>query len=231
MKTTLQLPFLVIIMSLTLGTPSCEFKIRPQHERFYSSVVYGAPAGTSFRYVKRSERHPSYIILEENDRFYAMKYSAYYHFGRRDDYTHYEYYQKRKFEVTDQGNGEYKSTIRIFEESSSEGKDLEKMAALEEKRDHEKLVSSLIENYGLSEKRSHNVARLIGNWERIQNSRHMTSNDQDIFLKKVTGSDKSAWEKALKDKVGVEDLVEKASLVNNISPEQFKEILKDFLTE
>ena len=133
------------------------------------------------------------------------------------DYTHYEYYEKRKFEVTPIENDEYKSTIRVFEESSSGGKDLEKIAALEEKRDHEKLVSSLIENYGLSEKRSHHVATLVGNWERIHNSRHMTSKDKDIFLRKVTGSDKSAWEKA--------------SRVNNISPEQFRDILKDFVTE
>jgi hypothetical protein len=59
----------------------------------------------------------------------------------------------------------------------------------------------------------------------------MTSKDQDIFLRKLTGSNKLDWEKALKGEVVLEDLVEKASRVNNVSPEQFREILKDFLTK
>jgi hypothetical protein len=235
MKTALQMPLLAIIMSLTMAL-SCDGPEKPQPDEvqgFYNSVLSGASAGTNLRFVKQSgpTTYWSYIVVEEDGRFYAVKFTDY--CGQNcDGDTAHEFYQNTKFEVTDEdGDGNYDGNWKIFEESSSQKKDLEKMGALDEKRDHEDIVFSLIENYGLSEDRSHDVATLVKNWDKIHNSRGMTSKDQDIFLRKLTGSNKLDWEKALKGEVVLEDLVEKASRINNVSPEQFREILKDFLTK
>ena len=239
MKTALQIPLLAIIMSLTMAL-SCDGPEKPQPDEvqgFYNSVLSGVPTGTNLNFVKQSgpTTYWSYIVMEEDGRFYAVKFTDY--CGRScgeelNDPGAYEFYQNTKFEVIDEnGDGEYYGNWKTFEESSSDKKDLEKMGAFNEKRDHEDIVFSLIENYGLSEKRSHDVASLVKNWEKAYNSRSMTSKDQDIFLRKLTGSNKGAWEKAFKGEVVLENLVEKASQVNNVSPEQFRDILKDFLTK
>lgn len=223
-----------ILLPLMVLLLSAQCTIRPLYQTFYNKVSSSAPAGTNIQLIKRSESHRNYIIVKENDQYYAMKYSAYYYWDRNDEYTPYEYFEKRRFKVRDIGNNEYRAFLRVFEETDVQIKDLEQIAAMEEKEDFENLVTDLEERYGFSETRSTRVATLVQNWEKINSSRSMTTKDQDILLGKLTGSSVEKWKKALNSSdsprgENLDDLIERASKVNDVSPEHFREIMIDYL--
>jgi hypothetical protein len=228
-KVLILLPLMVLLLS-------ARCTIRPLYQQYYDKVVSSSPAGTNLQLIKRSENYRNYFIVKENGQYYAMKYSAYSFFGRSDRYTPYEYFEMRRFKVRDIGNNNYRAFLRIFEETDVQIKDLEQIAAMEEKEDFENLVTDLEERYGFSEARSTKVATLVQNWEKINKSRSMTNKDQDILLGKLTGSSVEKWKKALESSdsprgESLDDLIERASKVNDVSPEHFRDIMIDYLQD
>ena len=97
-----------------------------------------------------------------------------------------------------------------------------------------KMQDLLTYDFGLSEKRSGNVAKLVLNWKRISKNRSMSNADADAFSKSLIGVNINeathAFKKSLEgDKASFEGLIEKAAKVNGTSPENMKSLLNGLL--
>ena len=94
-------------------------------------------------------------------------------------------------------------------------------------------VSSTSE-FGLSEKRSQEVARLLKSYNRLKKTRALTEADQDIFSKRVIGLDSKRVNKAITsfyegEREGLDELIHKAAYINETTPEHMESILETFL--
>ncbi len=122
----------------------------------------------------------------------------------------------------------------IFEKTESTPKDLAKVAAISEALELEKQGKLLSENFGLSLTRANEVARLTRHWQKAS-QKGMTKKEIDTFSKELLGFTFSTGHKALKraingDPSELDQLIEKASFHNDITPEHsvklFNKILK-----
>ncbi len=121
-----------------------------------------------------------------------------------------------------------------FSEVQGTSKDLEKVAAFKETYQMKKMQDLLTYDFGLSEKRSENVAKLVLNWKRISKNRAMSNADADAFSKSLIGVNineaTQAFKKSLEgDKASFDGLIEKAAEVNGTSPENMKSLLNGLL--
>ena len=147
-------------------------------------------------------------------------------------------------EVKDNGDGTYSGEIYSLEEGGvvdmkfsevqGSAKDLEKLAAFKETYKMKKMQDLLTYDFGLSEKRSENVAKLVLNWKRISKKRAMSDADADAFSKSLIGVNinkaTEAFKKSLEgDKASFEGLIEKAAEVNGTSPENMKSLFDNLL--
>ncbi|MDC0253698.1 hypothetical protein OAK75_02290 [Bacteriovoracales bacterium] len=138
------------------------------------------------------------------------------------------------YESTDLGFfiGDY--TGMIFEERNSSNKDLELIGSFLEKKNLQAKASKLENQFGLSEKRSLEVAKLIKNINKVKKNRGVTSRDLESFSKKLLGFNVDealkAYEKlAQGEGQNWEALMEQAANKNDISPESMKEIISSQL--
>ncbi|MDC0255288.1 hypothetical protein OAK75_10315 [Bacteriovoracales bacterium] len=146
--------------------------------------------------------------------------------------------------VKDNGDGTYSGGIysleegkevdMTFSEVQGSAKDLEKLAAFKETYQMKKMQDLLTYDFGLSEKRSENVAKLVLNWKRVSKNRAMSNADADAFSKSLIGVNineaTQAFKKSLEgDKGSFEGLIEKAAEVNGTSPENMKSLLDNLL--
>ncbi len=150
----------------------------------------------------------------------------------QNNFPIYETIANEKYRI---GN-EYKhiETGLIFEKTESTPKDLAKVAAISEALELEKQGKLLSENFGLSLTRANEVARLTRHWQKAS-QKGMTKKEIDTFSKELLGFTFSTGHKALKraingDPSELDQLIEKASFHNDITPEHsvklFNKILK-----
>lgn len=121
-----------------------------------------------------------------------------------------------------------------FEETELNGKDLEKMGSLQEMLMLKSLTDEFSSEFGLSEERSHSLARLINNWKKISNRRTMTESDANLFLDEAIGSSYKKLKDAIKSKQqgnldSYDQLIEKAAEVNHTYPEAVTELISELL--
>ncbi|MBF0299392.1 MAG: hypothetical protein HQK51_11770 [Oligoflexia bacterium] len=154
--------------------------------------------------------------------------------------------------LTDNGNGTFSCNVgscyefmginpkaeyisMVFEEVNPHQKDLEKAGALFEDMQIESGSEYLVQNYGLSEERAKEVAKLSYSWKKVSQKRSMTDKDAEIFSKKVLGVDVKFAEEAIKkslftaDKSDYNNLIEKAAKINGVSPEHMNKIIDSIL--
>tara|TARA_Y100001954_G_C15817193_1_gene608175 strand:- start:1344 stop:2246 length:903 start_codon:yes stop_codon:yes gene_type:complete len=156
----------------------------------------------------------------------------------------YKYFGLGSNDVTSNGDGTYTGDIysvdagkrveMTFSEVQGTAKDLEKVAAFKETYKMKKMQDLLTYDFGLSEKRSENVAKLVLNWKRISKNRAMSNADADAFSNSLIGVNineaTQAFKKSLEgDKASFERLIEKAAEVNGTSPENMKNLLDGLL--
>ncbi len=148
----------------------------------------------------------NFLDWHDNDFFYDL------------DYIGANYYQ------------DYYSGV-IFEQTQTSSKDLEKMAALKEAIVVKKKAEVLAAEYGLSESRSLEVAKLANQWGKMD-KRGMTDKDHDLFAKEILGVSitdaKEAMKKSLEgDSENLESLIDTAAETNETSPEHINELITD----
>ena len=110
------------------------------------------------------------------------------------------------------------------------GKDLEKLAAIDERELIGEKASAIEENFGLSADRSQNVSRAIFHLNKIKNKRSLTEKDYNVFSNKLLGFNynkgKNALEKHLQGEgEELEELLAQAADVNGTTPEHMTEIM------
>lgn len=121
-----------------------------------------------------------------------------------------------------------------FEETEVSTKDLEKVGAFIEAAKVEEAGETIAAEFGLSEERGLEVAKLASNWKSISSKRAMTKADADLFAAEVLGANVTEISNAVRkaaegDESSYKDLIEKASKKNEVDPEQMSEIINEFM--
>ncbi len=192
-------------------------------------------AGCCFRTVKvNTYQGHGWVILRNQ--------SGWYRAVNLDDFdegleTEWEFFQANQVKVvpSNRYHGSFSDIYgNIYEEASSTSKDLEKQGHFIEQINIRHMAKNLSEKFGLSEKRSFEVSKSLYYFERIRNKRGLNFNDLNTLSQSFLGLPYNELQKSLQkvedgqfDKM--DDLIEKASMVNGIAPEDLKVLLKDFL--
>ncbi len=165
-------------------------------------------------YSLTAEYSPVYIHRTESD-----WYGDTFYFG--DAYTNGYFYQSYQ--------GEF-----VFDETSETSKDLETAKSIREAHKIAKIGSSLAAEYGLSQERGEEIAKLANSWKKLSSSRSLTDADANAFSKDLLGVDISKATSAMvKYELGnakeFNEVVEVAAQANDTTPENMKEIVKNIL--
>ena len=102
--------------------------------------------------------------------------------------------------LTSNGNGTYScnagtcqnlsgptSSTMVFEKTTASSKDLDKAAALVESYRVETMAANLASEFGLSNDRSIEVAKLAASWSKLAKTRALTNSDADAFAQQLAG--------------------------------------------
>lgn len=113
-------------------------------------------------------------------------------------------------------------------------KDLEKLGANSEVLEREAMAGKIEENYGLSEERSSEVAKILYHYQKIEKKRSLTEMDKNILSKKLLGIDYKSAKYALEEHIQgnpgqLEGVLERAAKANDTSPEHVQELVGEFL--
>jgi hypothetical protein len=131
------------------------------------------------------------------------------------------------------GGNDYQDwfTGTIFEETTASQKDLEKMGAFTEGLAIKRASEQLVAEFGLSDERGIEVAKVAHSYYKASKARSMTNADADIFASEVLGSSitdlKAAYVKSMEGKSeDLTNLIELASETNSISPEHTQKLIE-----
>ncbi len=96
------------------------------------------------------------------------------------------------------------------------------------------MAKYFVSEYGLSEKRGNNMAKLLKNYNQLNKKRTLTETDQDIFATKALGVNAKDVQKAMKSYQegsfdDISDIISKAAMINDITPEHMESILREYL--
>jgi len=131
-------------------------------------------------------------------------------------------------------NSNNTSVSMIFTEERGPVKDLEKLGAIKEAYATKKIKDVLTYDYGLSEKRSADVAKLVINWKKISGNRSMTNADADAFTKKLIGVNineaTNAYKRSIEgDSSSLDSLIKTAANANETSPESMRDLFNNLV--
>ncbi len=112
-----------------------------------------------------------------------------------------------------------------FENAAGASKDLETIAALKEEAATSFLKAKFKSEFSLSENRAGELASLASKYQKLENSRELTSQEKDKFALSALGVSMNQVEAAMKKKAEGQDaqyeaLLKQAAQVNNTTPEQ-----------
>ena len=122
----------------------------------------------------------------------------------------------------------------VFEDGTSDKKDLEKIAAEMEGQEVSEVAEGLVAKFGLSEERATEVAKIQNAYNKVSSKRSLTKKDQDTLTKELVGTDYASAQAALEshlngDSDSMDELLDKAAKINGTTPEHMTEILGDVL--
>lgn len=122
----------------------------------------------------------------------------------------------------------------IFEETDIFSKDLEKIGANEELNDRIDLAFKLEANFGLSEQRANEIAKITIAFNKIKNKRSLSSKEMDVFTQTILGVNYSVSKKAFENHIqgnssDLDRIIHLAARKNDISPEAVSDLVGEFL--
>ena len=99
----------------------------------------------------------------------------------------------------------------------------------------EKMGEAMSEEFGLSEERGLEIAKMVSQVQELKKGKSFTNDDAQIFSQELLGVSFTEAQTAVENKMNgntdkYEELIKKASETNDISPEQMKDVLGDILT-
>ena len=123
--------------------------------------------------------------------------------------------------------GIYDRSDVVFEESSTESKDLEKIGSKVEALEVAEMEEMLVE-YGMSAERSEKLGKMMTSYSKVKTKRALTSREKDVFTKELTGMSFKKASSVLVDE-GYDVLIERASEINDVDPEAISELINEIL--
>ncbi|MBF0312183.1 MAG: hypothetical protein HQK52_02135 [Oligoflexia bacterium] len=212
-------------------------------DKFVSALnaYYGTSYGDKIRLVKEhgQEAYEYCVIYDDrSNQYVAYNLSGYYpgmsigsylsSAGNRDiignlEYTSYGTYYSWAYDIH-------------FEETAASAKDLEKVGAFIQEKKNVAMGEKIAAEFGLSEDRGIQIAKLASQWGALKKKRTLTSADAHAFSKQVIGVDLETATKAFKkslegDKTDLNALFDKAAEVNNTTPERINKIFNELLNK
>ena len=120
-----------------------------------------------------------------------------------------------------------------FEIQGTSVKDLELLAAKDEKEEMDVLKGHIGDRFGLSEKRSLEVSKSFLAFKKIKNKRSIGQKEWDFLTQSVFGFSYNEGKKALEEHIqgngqNLKELTRKAADLNGINPEHVQELLADY---
>ncbi len=202
------------------------------HSDLASEFVYRAytDAGVNLALVKTDTLQNGYIVVDNNGTYEAYyidgwsvgtDISNYVNSGAANIFSGLDYI----------GGNQYQDPYSgiVFEETSANSKDLEKLSALKEEFNVKASAEHIQSVFGLSVERSREVARLAVQLKNTPKS-SMTDADYDNFSKELIGSSitdvKAALQKQTQgDSTDLNSLIDKAATANGVGPEHMNKII------
>lgn len=189
-------------------------------------------AGYDVTLVKTHTLQSDYIVVYDHDYGTYDAYDLdYYNPGENINSYLALYDNNFYFDLLPSGFGSYTDEWSglIFEKTEPTSKDRLKMAALEEGLMIKKASDVLNVQFGLSQERSFEVAKLAVIWQKTPKER-MSDADHDQFAKEVLGHTISEYKGAVAKKlVGngseLNQLIQDTATLNGVTPEQMNQVL------
>ena len=170
---------------------------------FMINVEAGIPSET-WAVVKFAKDNANYVVFSgtsgSTTEYYAVDVSTY---TAGTNYNTYLLTAGVGFygHLTDNGNGTFScttagscynasgatSSTMVFEKTTASSKDLEKAAAFVEAYKVETMAANLSAEFGLSDDRSIEVAKLAASWNKVAKTRALTNADADAFAQQLAG--------------------------------------------
>lgn len=123
-----------------------------------------------------------------------------------------------------------------FDNTSTQSKDLDTLAALKEDVAEKFMAHKLKSEFSLSENRAAELAKLAGRYQKLESARELTTDEKDKFALDALGVSMTQVESALKAKAEgnearYQDLLNTAAKVNNTTPEQIGKFFNEMVVE
>lgn len=123
-----------------------------------------------------------------------------------------------------------------FDNTSTQSKDLDTIAALKEETAEKFMAFKLKSEFSLSANRAEELAKLANRYQKLENSRELTTTEKDKFAMDALGVSMTQVESALKAKAEgndarYEELLETAAKTNNTTPEQIGKFFNEMVIE
>lgn len=134
--------------------------------------------------------------------------------------------------LTDLSNGTYEyqdgTSSWMFEDSSQPSKDLERIGGKIRNQKLARVADALIHQYGFSEERGIQAARMIHQWNELKKSRSLTDADANAFAREILGFDFNGIRDAMEtgNPKSMRSLVANAARMNGTSPEAMNELIQ-----
>ena len=192
-------------------------------------------AGYDITLIKTYTDQSNYIVVYDHDLdTYDSYYIGAYNVGEDLDRYLVNYDDDFYYNLDIIGENHYEDYFSgiTFDETSVSPKDLEKMGAVMEQVRLEKVSTYISAEYGLSESRSLQIAKLATAWSNTSKSRSMTDADANSFSEELVGFSLTKATAAFKksaegDSVEMTSLIEQAAELNGTTPEQMNNIISD----
>ncbi len=122
------------------------------------------------------------------------------------------------------------TSTMVFEKTSASSKDLDKAAAFVEAYSVETTAATIAAEFGLSDERSVQVAKLAASWNKLAKSRALTNADADAFSQELAGVSMADMESAEKAMINgsaseMNAVLAKAAAVNGTTSENMALIM------
>lgn len=204
------------------------------HEQLAQAFVdraYG-DAGIDATLVKANTLQYDYIVIYDHDYgSYDAYYIGDYKVGQNvSDYI-WAHNSQNYYDLDSIGGNQYQDyyTGVTFEETSASSKDLQKLAAVKQELSVQKSAKNLKAEFGLSDSRSREVARLAVQLSNT-NRKSMTDKDYDAFSKELLGTSIGKFQSAMKaakegNTASMNSIIDTAAKVNGVGPEHMNQIM------
>jgi len=230
----------VTALSACNGGGGGDSYVRPatRAETFVKNINYEDGTATSYTLAKDPTLQGSGFIVVSDSSSLSGYRAINIDSGWRGTYVDdLDFYNNDSVSVWPDGASYYRDAWgTLYESSAGTPRDLEKAGAFVEKIRVQNVGEQLSANYGLSEDRGLQVAKLVVDWKKLKKRRQITDTDANAFSEKMFGFNINQAESSVKKYMGGEKedlnkLLEKAARVNQTSPEHMREIFEEILAQ